>query len=664
MNLRSWFALPAAVAMAITGAPAAAAAEPVYEVQTSTTNALFSLRGPNQGGAVPFVTDDGSLDTFAAWVVSGSSTGVVTASIRTDLEDPATEIATDSVDLGALGGTGQGWLEFDFDGLPVERDSRYFAVLQAQGWEAGRNIAWHGNRTFVENSQKSWSYDLDYWGGWQEYGTGAAERFRNYNLAFYVNDAMRPGGCSTNNTCWRHVPAEQLAVNPAGLLGTPGAPYALSSFQVVGAQYVRGSSVLELPDGSWFYLPAGATEPVVVPAGDPDAQAQIDESRAWLASGDIPGRTDAEREMAERALLDMRLLLQDNGAVAAAWHGIWKYSWPRDSSFTAVAFAQAGFMEEAYRILRFNASTLRIDCADRPTNCEPGTWDARTLLDGSGPPDSRAWQLDANGFVPWATWQYLQLASPQERREALNELYPMIEIAADTAAASLDDNGIPPARPDYWESAYPAPNIGTAAPLLAGLRAAANIAEMNRQADDAARWYEAADLLQSGIDATFGQNGYQRTIVDGSGKDSAITFLAPPFNPADAEMWAAIDEAWEVLVEPTGGVKPGELWGGSETWTPETMFFALAWATGGQTEKADALIEWMNDHRTVIGAFPEKITTAGKPAAVATLGWTASLTVMALASVEDPMPTPPVNAWRAGDGKPPWSGVPSGPRKR
>src|SRR5690606_13830140 len=180
-----------------------------------------------------------------------------------------------------------------------------------------------------------------------------------------------------------------------------------------------------------------------------------------------------------------------------------------------------------------------------------GTWEARTLLDGSGPPDARPWQLDANGWLPWATWQYLQVASHTERATALRELYPMVRAAADYAANSLDENGIPPARPDYWESSFPAPNLGTAAPLLAGLRSAAAIAEISGEDDDAERWFAAADRLQEGIDSTFGENGYQRTIVDGSGKDSAIAWLAPPFNPADEDMWAQIDEAWDVLVEPT-----------------------------------------------------------------------------------------------------------------
>lgn len=88
-------------------------------------------------------------------------------------------------------------------------------------------------------------------------------------------------------------------------------------------------------------------------------------------------------------------------------------------------------------------------------------------------------------------------------------------------------------------------------------------------------------------------------------------------------------------------MQPGERWGDEMTWTPETMFFALAWATDGQTAKAEELVAWMDAHRTPVGAYPEKVGPDGHPAAVSTLGWTASLTVLTLASLEDPMDPPP-----------------------
>ena len=430
-------------------------------------------------------------------------------------------------------------------------------------------------------------------------------------------------------------PRPPTRVHPAGLVGAPGHVHALTEEEAVGAQFVPGSSVLELADGNWLHVPDGSPE--IVAPEDPGAAEQVAESRAWLASGDLPGRTQTERELAERALLDLRLLLQDNGAVAAAWHGIWRYSWPRDSAFAAAAFAHTGHLEESLRILRFTAGT----------QLPNGTWDARTHLDGSGPPDARPWQLDANGWVPWAVWQYLQAAPRAEREAVRTELYPTVRAAADYAAASLGPRGLPPARPDYWESSYPAPNLGTAAPLLAGLRAAGAIAEAAGEDEDADRWFTAAQRLARAVEISFGTFGYQRTVVDGSGRDSAITWLAPPFNPAAPELAGEVEATWTALLQPTGGVQPGEAWRDDMTWTPETMFFALAWANDGQRERAAGVLGWLDAHRTEVGAFPEKVDPDGNPASVATLGWTAALTLLTISALEEPLPTPP-----AGPGAP------------
>src|SRR5699024_1029078 len=118
-------------------------------------------------------------------------------------------------------------------------------------------------------------------------------------------------------------------------------------------------------------------------------------------------------------------------------------------------------------------------------------------------------------------------------------------------------------------------------------------------------------------------------------------FLGPPFTAPPPGVRTAIEDTWGVLRQPTGGVQPGEDWDGDETWTPETMFFALAWANDEQVERADGLLTWLAQHRTGVGSLPEKVSVDGEPAAVAPLGWTASLTLLTLASRDEPVPVPP-----------------------
>jgi hypothetical protein len=586
-----------------------------HDRQLGYDAALYLIGAPDHAGAQEFDTDAGELTSVSVFLVSNASVGTIDVSVRTAVDDPGSAVGAGHLELADLGGSGMGWVRVPVSASLAAGQTHYL-VVSVSG--ADDKVVWQGTRSAAGGALPSWNYDQPYWGGWH--------RETGRHLAFGVNDAV---DCAADNTCYKHLPASELSVTTAGLLGNADHVVALSPLEAAGASYVPGSSVLRLPDGRLRYLPTGATAPVTVPAHDPGAAAAIRESRAWLAAGTVPGRTARHREMSARALLDMRLLTQRNGAVAAAWYGAWAYSWPRDSSFVAAALLRTGHLAEAYRILAFDAATQRAD----------GTWEARTTLDGAGPPDGRQWQLDANGWVPWAVWQWLRAGGDPHRTRAL---YPTVRKAADYAAASLDANGLPPASPDYWEIGTDAPNLGTAAPLLAGLRAATDLARRFGQHSDARRWQRAADRLTDGIAATFGRNGYQRTVTDGSGADSAIAFLAPPFSIAPAGLGPALRHSFDLLRRPNGGVVPGESWTGATTWTPETMFFALAWAGTGERARATDLVDWLADHRTALGAFPEQLTAAGYPASVAPLAWTDSLAVLTLAQLDGHrMPVPP-----------------------
>ncbi|WP_051833200.1 hypothetical protein [Streptomyces katrae] len=604
------------------GAAPAAVAAASYDGQSLHGTALFSVKATNNAAAQAFTTGNSRVTRVSAYVASGAATGQITAQIRRNKADGASSIASRTINLASLGGAGAGWLEFPVDAA-VTPGATYYLHLQATTTE-NKPIAWYGTVSSVPGSLTSWNYDKTYWGGWHAYAS---------RLAFYV----QPTGserCGETEQCY--VPTTALAARTSGLLGNLSSTEAVLPAFAVGASYVGDSNVLRLPSGRWRYLPAGARTSVVVPANDPGALSQIAESERWLAAGTVPGTTDTQRAAARRALLSMRALLQPNGASAAAWSPPWEYSWPRDGAFVATAFAAAGHDEEAYRILQYDARTQRAD----------GTWEARTKLDGSGPPDARPWQLDANGWVPWATWQWYQAAPAADRNARLNALYPMVRKAADRSAASLGSNGLPPASPDYWELPTGTTNIGTAAPLLAGLNAAADLAGFLGQDADRARWTAAAGKLSTAIARYFAPLGYPRTIDGNHGRDSAAAFMAPPFNEAPADLPAALVSTYRALLLPNGGLLPGNdpdaPWG-SYAWTPSTGFFALAWAQLGDTNRADAVLNWVLAKRNGLGEFPETVNGAGNPSSVAPLGWTDALAVMTLRARQGhPLPTPPL----------------------
>ena len=418
----------------------------------------------------------------------------------------------------------------------------------------------------------------------------------------------------------------------SGLIGDRFSVLQISPDEARGASYLPASNVLRLPDGRLRYLPPGSAEALTVPPDDPGAAAAAAESRAWLAEGTVPGENDVERRISERALLDLLLLTRPNGAALAGPHSRWSYVWPRDASFMSVAFAATGHHEESYEVLAFLAGAQEPD----------GTWEARYNADGTPVPDGRPRQLDAVGWFPWAAW-YWYVTGGHRAEEGIESLWPAARDAADAAVAALGADGLPPGGADYWEAGTWRPNLGTAAPLRTGLRAATDLAHRLGHGSDARRYAQAAAHLDGAIDHEFAPIGYPRTTDPRSGADAAVNFLAPPFAPPEPQVEAAIAEAAKRLRAPNGGLLPGEKWPHDPTvaWTPETALFALSASASGDERSADRWLGWLAAHRTTLGAFPEKVDGDGEPKSAAPLGWTEAIVVLSLAAESEALPVPP-----------------------
>jgi GH15 family glucan-1,4-alpha-glucosidase len=365
-------------------------------------------------------------------------------------------------------------------------------------------------------------------------------------------------------------------------------------------------------------------------------QAAVRADRQWLSSGIVPGDSPQLTSLATRALLDLRLSTRPDGAVIAGWHNRWEYSWPRDSSWVAVAFAATGHAGDSLRILRFL----------QQTQLPSGTWAARYQPDGSGPvDDGRPAELDANGWVPWAVWCWsVEESHESESAEPqLAGLWPMVEAAADATVRSLAPDGLPAASMDYWENSVQV-TLSTAAALLTGLRAAADIAGELGHGTAAARWARAATRLADGIAAGFGRHGYHRLPLADSGDDAAVTFLGPPFAAAGPAVVSAIMDTERSLRLPNGGMLPGSDWPGNRTtaWTAETAFFALSDAETGHRQQASQLLTWFATHTTRVGTLPEKVDARGQPVSAAPLAWTDAAVLLTMVAQAHHLPVVPI----------------------
>jgi glucoamylase len=422
---------------------------------------------------------------------------------------------------------------------------------------------------------------------------------------------------------------------------------------------IRALPVPSGPPGRLAGPAAGGGQAVLSPA-----------QRRFLAAGTVPGQTRWQRQLATAALADLRLLTRPNGAVAAAWYGRWKYAWPRDASWVAAALAVTGRTDTALRILRFLARGMT----------PSGRFAARYQLSGTPVWTGLLPELDDDGWFPWAVWVwYASAAGPGPGRTAssraavrgeLAALWPAVSRSADYATASLGPDGLPSPSPDYWEQRVSQPTIGTAAPLLAGLRAAARLAGAAGPGAAAAgrRFAAAAARLRRGITAEFGPAFPRYPAAFGgpadyvalfgtgpgqgqagaaalsvlNGPDSAVTFLGPPFAAPDPAISAAIARAARALTLPNGGILPGTTWHGSRTtaWTPSTGFFALSDAASGRRAAAVRWLAWLAGHRTTAGELPEQVGGRGQPVSVAPLAWTDAIVLLTLSALAHPLPVP------------------------
>ncbi len=390
--------------------------------------------------------------------------------------------------------------------------------------------------------------------------------------------------------------------------------------------------------GSAVLVPAGRSDDVIdgtrVLRSAREVDLLVDRERTWLAAGASWTTSGPWADLTRNALLDLRALTLPDGVPVAGWSPRWRYVWPRDASHHAAALAATGHAREALPTLLF------LDRVQEPS----GRFEARYLPDGSGTPDGRAPQTDGTGWALWGLERVARALPADEALETLTRLRPMIERSVAGILRLLDNpSGLPPASPDYWEVSESELTLGTVAPLAAGLSSAARSLAVLGDAAASGAADQAARRLRSAIDRHFA--GYPRHLR-GDDTDAAIAFLLPPYTSSSTpEVVAALELAEPRLRRPAGGLAPGQGWKQDGiSWTPETALFALAMAGAGQTDSAERILTWLAGHRTAARSLPEKVLHDGSPAAVAPLGWTASLVLLAVDALRsnparDPLPT-------------------------
>ncbi|HTY73076.1 MAG TPA: glycoside hydrolase family 15 [Actinomycetes bacterium] len=393
--------------------------------------------------------------------------------------------------------------------------------------------------------------------------------------------------------------------------------------------YLHGAGVAIGPDGAVELLPVGTPASALLPGSRVLAKqgaemlAFATAQRAWVAAGTVPGEGTRWESMARDALLDLHTLTLPSGATPAGWARKWRYVWPRDAAFVAAAYAATGHLGDA------RAELAYLQRVQGPS----GVFEARYVLDGSGPPDGRWAQSDSTGWVLWATGR-LARAVPAlpERVAVVGGLRSLVERSTATLLELTDaGRALPPPSPDYRELPEDATTLGISGPFLAGLQAAPGLLRLLGDTAEARAAARAAARFTARVTSTYGPT-YPRIAGTHVG-DVSVTFVLPPFT-GEALPGAALAATQTAgrLVRPAGGLGPGTDWRDHTiSWTAETALFALADATNGDPQQAAHWMDWLDTHRTAVGSLPEKVDGSGRPAGSAPLAWTDALVLLTLA---------------------------------
>lgn len=360
-------------------------------------------------------------------------------------------------------------------------------------------------------------------------------------------------------------------------------------------------------------------------------------TQAFLEKASRPAPTPALTDLDRSALLDVFTLTWALPSPIAALSPNWRYTWPRDTAHVIVALAERGFDNWALGLLEYLARVQRPD----------GTFEARYRPGTTSAPDARSPQFDGVGWFLWAAATLARLgvltsdASPASSSPTLKRALTRSARAA--VDATTTESGLPKPSPDYWEVPERRLTLATAAMTLSALESAAHLSKLGLLEGEAGVGTETlerrAQETERALVETFGPGGFQR-YARGGGFDAGLLMLLPPYqtqefaerNPTIA---GHIDEAFEAMQRPAGGVAPGARWKRDGiSWTPQTAMFAQAYARLGERERALELLEWLATHRTSAGAISEKILADGSPAAVAPLSWPAALALSTLEALE------------------------------
>lgn len=331
----------------------------------------------------------------------------------------------------------------------------------------------------------------------------------------------------------------------------------------------------------------------------PWATVQTGNTRYWqdfLASAIMPqGMDTAERQVYERALIVMKQHSARTGAHLAGPTSTsppYRFSWPRDGSFIALAHLQSGHSEETRAFLDFMAANQKPN----------GSWAINYMTNGQAFYDfgDRGNEHDQVGTLPWMMVYY---AEKTQAFDWLQSKWPVIQRACDYLLQNQDaKTGLLGPTRDLWELSTSDSWTYSNAAGYAGLKAGEKVAERMGDTVRAGRYREAAARMKAGIE-TYLWNAAEGYFVRGYNLDRqrqdmkveaanlALVYPFQVFEAKDPRMLAMAQAIDSTLRSPQGGIRryTNDRYYDGQPWPVTTEWLSIYYSLVGENLKAQAL---------------------------------------------------------------------------
>ncbi len=375
----------------------------------------------------------------------------------------------------------------------------------------------------------------------------------------------------------------------------------------------------------------------------------------WLKpTKDVASRLEpSHRDEFVKSVMLIKSHIDKRGAVIAStdstmlnyWRDAYAYCWPRDGAYALWPLIRIGYKDEPYRFFEFCRRALTaggyLMHKYRADGALGSSWHPYMHEDGVVAPPI---QEDETALVLFVFSQFYHM---HHDASLLKEFYePMVVPMANFLASYVDDRtGLPKASYDLWEEVYMTTTYTTAV-VHAALTAAADLADVREDKDNAVQWRAVAgdihDAAQRQLYNPDRKAFYKGVLV---GKDGEITkdatydmsslfgaFMFGLFPVTSDETTAAIATAQEIFHVGDGkyGVpryendnyrrsRPESL---GNDWFVTSLWLAQYSLEAGQPERAMQVLDWVRSRAWSTGVLNEQIDpVTGEECSVAPLCW-------------------------------------------